>query len=73
MAAIRSRIPLDLLEELEARYPVRRPRPGQSLEEIFEYSGQVSVVEFLRRSYEEQQSSALSAPLDLFTSSNNTQ
>ena len=67
MAAIRARIPLDLLEELESRYPVRRPRPGQCLEEIFEYSGQVSVVEFLRRSYEEQQSATLSAPLDLFS------
>lgn len=69
MPALLARIPLELVEELERRYPLRRPLPGQSLEAIFEQSGQVSVVEFLRKSYEEQQASVLSAPL--FVRSNN--
>ena len=62
-------IPLELVVELERRYPLRRPTPGQSIESIFEQSGKVAVVEFLRHSYEEQQASDLSAPLDLFTGS----
>lgn len=44
-----------LVRELEARFPPKRPTPNQSIPEIFEYSGKVALVEYLRNCFENQQ------------------
>jgi hypothetical protein len=53
-------VPLDLLQELEKRFPERTPDLHLSIDEIRHRGGETSVVRFLRRKYEEQEENVLS-------------
>lgn len=48
-------IPLDLLEELEKRFPPRNPSPEWPDRKIYFEAGKVEVIQFLRSQYEVQQ------------------
>ena len=56
---LKSNISRELIEELEGRFPVRRPVPGQSTEQIFEYSGKLALIEFLKHCYNVQNENIL--------------
>lgn len=49
-----ARIPQDLLEELEERFPERTPTLHQSIDEIRFQSGQRDVIRFLRDQFNRQ-------------------
>lgn len=48
-------VPKALIEELEKRFPMKRPVPEDSFNKVLYESGQRDVVDFLRTSYEAQQ------------------
>ena len=52
-------IPKDLLDELNDRFPHRSPAIDEDIHALRWRGGQRSVVEFLNRIYEEQESSRL--------------
>lgn len=56
---LKSNISRELIEELEGRFPVRRPVPGQSIEAIYEYSGKLALIEFLKHCYNLQNENIL--------------
>ena len=55
-----------LVAELERKFPPVRPRPGQSLDSIFEYSGTVGLVEYLRDCMTRQQRDMFNPDATLF-------
>lgn len=65
MALLNAHVPLDLIEELEVRFPPRCIQPKDDINQAFFYAGGVSMVEYLRLSYEAQRKAAreLSSPI----------
>ena len=59
MTILRARIPKELVEELEQRFPQKCIHPMDSMADAHHYAGEVHLVEFLRKQYEEQQKAEL--------------
>ena len=54
MAFINAKIPRELVEELEFRFPQRCILPMEEMSSAHRYAGKVDLVAFIRNSYEDQ-------------------
>lgn len=55
MEVLKTSVPLELIGELEKRFPDVAPRPRESFEDLRWRGGQVDVIRFLRLQYQAQQ------------------